>query len=116
MSGFNTKTPMMDWSPWMRRDFSAENRGGALADAFKAVGQTADGYGETNDKNLLAGLANETDTSKIPTQDFYSQGNALKAKNLIEIIKIKQNKEEEKNEIKKNTQSNLIQEKDEYIV
>ena len=87
MSGFNTKTPMMDWSPWMRRDFSAENRGGALADAFKAVGQTADGYGETNDKNLLAGLANETDTSKIPTQDFYSQGNALKAKNLIETNK-----------------------------
>ena len=84
MSGFNTKTPMMDWSTWMRRDFSAENRGGALADAFKAVGQTADGYGETNDKNLLAGLVNETDTSKIPTQDFYSQANALKAKNIID--------------------------------
>lgn len=87
MSGFNTKTPMMDWSPWMRRDFSAENRGGALADAFKVVGETADGYGETNDKNLLAGLVNETDTSKIPTQDFYSQANALKAKNLIETNK-----------------------------
>lgn len=84
MSGFNTKTPMMDWSPWMRRDFSAENRGGALADAFKIVGEIADGYGETNDKNLLAGLANETDTSKIPTQDFYSQANALKAKNIID--------------------------------
>lgn len=84
MSGFNTKTPMMDWSTWMRRDFSAENRGGALADAFKIVGETADGYGETNDKNLLAGLVNETDTSKIPTQDFYSQANALKAKNIID--------------------------------
>ena len=84
MSGFNTKTPMMDWSPWMRRDFSAENRGGALADAFKAVGQTADGYGETNGKNLLGGLVNETDTSKIPTQDFYRQGKVLKAKGIIE--------------------------------
>lgn len=84
---FNTKTPMMDWSPWMRRDFSAENRGGALADAFKTVGETADGYGATADKKLLSGLVNETDTSKIPTQDFYSQDNALKAKNLIETNK-----------------------------
>lgn len=84
MSGFNTKTPMMDWSPWMRRDFSAENRGGALADAFKAVGRTADGYGETNDKNLLAGLANETDASKIDPTQFYSQANALKGKTIID--------------------------------
>lgn len=87
MSGFNTKTPMMDWSPWMRRDFSAENRGGALADAFKTVGETADGYGATADKKLLSGLVNETDISKIPTQDFYSQDNALKAKNIIETNK-----------------------------
>ena len=87
MPGFNTKTPMMDWSPWMRRDFLAENRGGALADAFKTVGETADGYGATADKKLLSGLVNETDTSKIPTQDFYSQDNALKAKNLIETNK-----------------------------
>ncbi len=84
MSEFNTKTPMMDFSPWLKRDFSTQNRGGALADAFKIVGETADGYGETNDKNLLASLVNETDTSKIPTQDFYSQANALKAKNIID--------------------------------
>lgn len=95
MSGFNTKTPMMDWSPWMRREFSAENKGGVLADAFKVVGQTADGYGETNDKNLLAGLVNETDTSKIPTQDFYSQANALKAKNIIDQNKDRVFKDEQ---------------------
>lgn len=47
-------------------------------------------------------------------QKWYIDKN--EALELYEIIKIKQNKEEEKNEIKKNTQSNLIQEKDEYIV
>lgn len=46
-------------------------------------------------------------------QKWYIDKN--EALELYEIIKIKQNKEEEKNEIKKNTQSNLIQEKDEYV-
>lgn len=87
MSGFNTKTPFMDWSSFMRRDFQKENGMGALADAFKVVADTADGYGETADKKLLSDLVNETDVSKIDNSAFYSKDNALKAKNIIETNK-----------------------------
>ncbi len=83
MSGFNTKTPIMDWSSFMRRDFQKENGMGALANAFNVVADTADGYGETADKNLLSQITNETDISKVP-QDFYDKQNALKAKSIIE--------------------------------
>jgi len=97
MSGFNTKTPFMDWSSFMRRDFQKENGMGALADAFKVVADTADGYGETADKKLLSDLVNETDVSKIDNSAFYSKDNALKAKNLIETNKNLEYQEEQRN-------------------
>lgn len=97
MSGFNTKTPIMDWSSFMRRDFQKENGMGALADAFKVVADTADGYGETADKKLLSDLVNETDVSKIDNSAFYSKDNALKAKNLIETNKNLEYQEEQRN-------------------
>lgn len=97
MSGFNTKTPIMDWSSFMRRDFQKENGMGALADAFNVVADTADGYGETADKKLLSDLVNETDVSKIDNSAFYSKDNALKAKNLIETNKNLEYQEEQRN-------------------
>lgn len=84
MAAFNTKTPMMDWSSFMRRDFSKENGMGALANAFNVVADTADGYGETADKKILSSLVNETDPTKIHNNAFYSKDNALKAKSIIE--------------------------------
>lgn len=97
MSGFNTKTPIMDWSSFMRRDFQKENGMGALADAFNVVADTADGYGETADKKLLSDLVNETDVSKIDNSAFYSKDNALKAKNIIETNKNLEYQEEQRN-------------------
>lgn len=84
MAAFNTKTPMMDWSSFMRRDFSKENGMGALANAFNVVADTADGYGETADKKILSSLVNETDATKIDNNAFYSKDNALKAKSIVE--------------------------------
>lgn len=86
MSGFNTKTPTMDFSPWLKRDFSTQNRGGALAEAFQIAADLRDAYGQTADKNLLSQITNETDISKVP-QDFYDKQNALKAKSIIETNK-----------------------------
>lgn len=97
MSGFNTKTPFMDWSSFMRRDFQKENGIGALANAFNVVADTADGYGETADKKLLSDLVNETDPTKIDNSAFYSKDNALKAKNIIETNKNLEYQEEQRN-------------------
>lgn len=97
MSGFNTKTPFMDWSSFMRRDFQKENGIGALANAFNVVADTADGYGETADKKLLSDLVNETDPTKIDNSAFYSKDNALKAKNIIETNKNLEYQEDQRN-------------------
>lgn len=97
MSGFNTKTPFMDWSSFMRRDFQKENGIGALANAFNVVADTADGYGETADKKLLSDLVNETDPAKIDNSAFYSKDNALKAKNIIETNKNLEYQQEQRN-------------------
>ena len=83
-TAFNTKTPVVDFSPFLKRDFSSENRGGALATAMEAVAELADGYGETKDKKLLSQYANETDASKVNNDDFYNSLNALNAKKIIE--------------------------------
>lgn len=84
MSGFNTKTPMMDFSPWLKRDFSTQNRGGALAEAFQIAADLNTAYGQTADKELLGKYANETDSSKIDENVFYDKTNALNAKNIID--------------------------------
>ena len=96
MSGFNTETPIMDWSSFMKRDFQKENSMGALADAFKVVADTADGYGETADKKVLSDLVNETDPTKIDNSAFYSKDNALKARNIIETNKNLEYQEEQR--------------------
>ena len=92
---WNTKTPTMDFSPFLRRDFSTDNRGGALADAFRAVGTLADGYGETADKELMSKFANETDATKIEGADFYNKLNALNAKKIIDQNKDRVYKDEQ---------------------
>jgi hypothetical protein len=90
------ETPTMDFSPFLKREFSSENRGGALADAFKAAATLADGYGETADKELLGKLANETDASKLEGADFYNKLNALNAKKIIEQNQDRVYKDEQK--------------------
>lgn len=80
---FNTKTPTMDFSPFLRRDFSKDNRGGAIAQAMNGFADDADGYGANADKALLGALANETDASKVDGTKFYSPLNALNATKII---------------------------------
>ncbi len=67
---------------------------------------------------LVAVEKSETDITEEEVKYYFENKyiNANQAKKIIEIIRIKQKKEEEKKEIKKNTQSNLIQEKSEYNV
>ena len=82
-SPYNIETPTMDFSRWLKRDFSKENRGGALADALNAVADTSNAYGETADKELLSKYANETDASKVDGADFFNKLNALNAKKIV---------------------------------
>lgn len=83
MAAYNTKTPTMDFSSWLKRDFSTDNRGGALAAALTGFAETADAYGENADKELMSKYANETDASKIDGVDFYNKLNALNAAKVI---------------------------------
>jgi hypothetical protein len=67
---------------------------------------------------LVAVEKSETDITEEEVK-YYFENNYIdwnQAKKLIEIIRIKQKKEEEKKKIKQNTHSNLEQEKSEYNV
>ena len=83
MAAYNTKTPTMDFSSWLRRDFSNANRGGALADALTGFAETADAYGENADKEIMSKFTNETDASKVDPSVFYNPLNALNATKVI---------------------------------
>ena len=72
-------TQQFDFTPFLRQNIPTANRGGAIADIFSAVANTADGYGENSDNELLGKLAKETDKSKIVNEAFYSPKNAITA-------------------------------------
>lgn len=73
-----------DFTPFLRQDVPTANRGGAIADIFKAVADTNDGYGENADAKLLGNLADEINKKNILKDAFYNSENAITAGKIVD--------------------------------
>lgn len=73
-----------DFSPFLDVKYSKATKGGALADAFEAVGQTLDAHGQNADEKLLSELSQEQDRSKVKAEAFYNPLNALNAEKIVD--------------------------------
>jgi len=73
-----------DFTPFLRQEISTANRGGAIADIFKAVADTNDGYGNNADAKLLGNLADETNKKNILKDAFYNSENAITAGKIVD--------------------------------
>ena len=94
----NTQPVKMDFSPFLsaRQNGSTANKAGALAKALGGIATMIDEHGANSDEKELAKFTNETDESKINSENFYSPLNAAKAKDLVNM-NLKKSREAELN-------------------
>jgi len=82
-----------DFSPFMNAEYS-KGLNGALASAFNTAGQAVNNYGENKDERLLGELSNETDRSKIDSNNFYNKLNFKTGQNIVDNNVLKANQAE----------------------